>query len=183
MCIYSIALFPCLYMTLTFLHMYSPPLWLPAAADTSCPVSRPICCPVCTQVSAEHTETPCQICLVSQTGQPLKGSCCPSFFFFNSHATTLHPTFSGSRARDYQTNINTLDENLKEACHCWQVPEALRKCSHFGFSAVANRKWCLTASALCSGAFSRLVTVNLYYVGTQITVTTVTLLQLHINLF
>lgn len=88
-----------------FAHIFPLPSALSLGLSAAlCVLSRDLC-----------AAAPCQICEVSLTGQPLKGSCCLSFS--NPQATSLHPAFSGSGLRDYQTNINTEEGNLKGECH------------------------------------------------------------------
>ncbi len=131
-------------MTLTFLHIYSTTVvnswswhFLP------CPLAY-LLPSVCTQVSAEHTETTWQICLVSQTDQSLKESCCLSFFFPILKPTALHPAFSGI-GRGIIRQTTTL----------WmRIWGALKKCLYFGFITLTRGfsslpSWCRTVSLLC----------------------------------
>lgn len=117
-------LHPCLYTTPSFLRMYFSPL---AEPDTLRPVLWPVRCRlVCTQVTAEQTETPCQICLVSQAGQPLKESCCPSSFFLRQRVEGLpdkhqRPGWDSEREMPQLTGAKSYYQYQKRRCSDMEV--------------------------------------------------------------
>lgn len=138
-------------MTLTFLHMRPPLLWLTADANTLCPVSWSICRPVCAHRALLSTQRhPVKYAWYPTLVSLSKGAVVPHFFFSWSY-TALHPAPSDIGLRDYRTNINTHDENLKGECHCWQVPVSPLWFHCRVFPLHQNR--CQTASPLRNGVW------------------------------
>lgn len=79
----------CPGLHMSFLHMYSDPLWLTAEADTFCPVPWPICCPLCAHRSLLSTHRhPVKYAWYPRLASCSKGAVVPLFFFkFSSHSS------------------------------------------------------------------------------------------------